>query len=62
LKRATGTAVFVAAIVAEILVIICYVLTPITFLWYNVIGCLAVLLLTVVFSAVTRRGVVRASR
>jgi solute:Na+ symporter, SSS family len=54
LKRATGTAVFVAALVAEVLVIACYSLTPITFLWYNVIGCLAVLLLTVVFSEALR--------
>jgi solute:Na+ symporter, SSS family len=54
LKRATGTAVFVAAIAAETLVVLCFRLTSIAFLWYNVIGCLAVLLLTVVFSEALR--------
>jgi SSS family transporter len=35
-------AVFWAAIIAEILVIACFLGTEISFLWYNVIGCMAV--------------------
>jgi solute:Na+ symporter, SSS family len=35
----------VGAILAEIIVIYCFFFTEITFLWYNVIGCIAVILL-----------------
>jgi len=38
LPRVGGTAVFIAAIVAEAVVIACFKLTGISFLWYNVIG------------------------
>lgn len=38
LKRAGGTAVFVAAILAEATVITCYALDAVSFLWLNVIG------------------------
>jgi SSS family solute:Na+ symporter len=41
-KRITGTAVFVAAIIAEAAVLACYAFTRISFLWYNLLGCLAV--------------------
>jgi SSS family solute:Na+ symporter len=43
-KALKGTAVFVGAILAEIIVIYCFFFTEITFLWYNVIGCIAVIL------------------
>jgi SSS family solute:Na+ symporter len=48
-RRVSGTAVFAAAIVAEAAVLACYVFTPISFLWYNVLGCLAVLVFALVF-------------
>lgn len=38
MKRAQGTAVFVAAIIAEIVVITCYATDVVSFLWLNVIG------------------------
>jgi SSS family transporter len=38
LKRAGGTAVFIAAILAEATVITCYALDVVSFLWLNVIG------------------------
>jgi solute:Na+ symporter, SSS family len=44
LKPVNGKSVFYAAIAAQILVIVLYNFTPISFLWYNVIGCLAVML------------------
>ena len=47
-RRVSGTSVFAAAIVAETAVIGCYLFTPISFLWYNVVGCLAVVLLALV--------------
>jgi len=42
LKKIGGNAVFAAAVMAELAVIACYMFTPISFLWYNVIGCLLV--------------------
>jgi SSS family transporter len=42
LKRVTGGAAFWAALISEAIVILCFLFTPITFLWYNVIGCVLV--------------------
>lgn len=43
LRWVQGTAVFIAAIAAELLVFYCYYFTDIAFLWYIFIGCLAVI-------------------
>jgi len=43
-KRAGGTAVFVGAIVGEAAVIACWKLTPISFLWWNAVGCLVTMM------------------
>ena len=42
LRRVSGPAVFAAAVVAEAAVLACFALTRISFLWYNVLGCLLV--------------------
>lgn len=42
LKKVTGTPTFLAAVIAELIVLYCYFFTEIPFLWYNVIGCLIV--------------------
>ncbi len=55
LKRVSGTTVFAAAIAAEALVVGCFALTRISFLWYNVVGCVSVLAISSVFTAVRRR-------
>ncbi len=52
LKKLTGTATFTAAVLAEIIVMYCFFFTDITFLWYNVIGCLAVIFLAGMFTYV----------
>src|SRR4051812_38406716 len=44
LKRIHGTAVFWGAIAAQLLVIVLYFRLPISYLWYNVIGCVACVL------------------
>jgi Na+/proline symporter len=44
-RRISGTAVFTAAILAEAAVVVCYRFTTISFLWYNVVGCIAVVVL-----------------
>ncbi|WP_276499252.1 sodium:solute symporter [Pontibacter litorisediminis] len=43
-KRIKGNAVFIAAILAEAVVLYCYYFTEVAFLWFNVIGCVAVIL------------------
>ncbi len=48
LPRVGGTAVFLSLIAAQILVILTFLFTKIGFLWYNVIGCVAVIPLALV--------------
>lgn len=51
-RRVSGTAAFAAAVVAEIAVVWCFVATDISFLWYNVIGCVLVFVFGLLFQAV----------
>ena len=44
-KKICGTATFIAAIIAELLVLSCYFFTDIPYLWYNVIGCVVLIIL-----------------
>jgi SSS family solute:Na+ symporter len=48
MQRVRGTAAFWAAIMAQLLVIALYFALPISYLWYNVIGCVACMLLCAV--------------
>ena len=41
-KRVGGTAVFAGALVAQVVVVLCFAFTRISFLWYNLIACLLV--------------------
>jgi SSS family solute:Na+ symporter len=50
-RRLRATPVFIAAIASELLVVGLWVGTKIGFLWFNVIGCVAVLLLSFVLGA-----------
>jgi Na+/proline symporter len=49
IRRVTGSAVFFAALLAQTLVFVLFATTNIGYLWYNFIGCAAVLLLAPVF-------------
>ena len=49
-KRVRGGTAFYAALVAEVGVLACFKFTAISFLWYNLIGCVAVVALAWVFS------------
>ncbi len=61
-KRVKGTAVFWAAIIAEVVVFYFYKFTDVAYLLYNIIGCLTVIILALVFEAVqSRKGPERAS-
>ena len=55
LKRVRGTAVFLAALLAEGTVITLYLTTDIGYLWYNLIGCLMVLGLGATFETLLPR-------
>jgi len=48
LRKASGTATFYSAIISEIIVVFCFIFTGISFLWYNVIGCMLVILLALI--------------
>src|SRR5688572_8187833 len=53
IKHVRGTAVFWAAIIAEAIVLYCYNFTDIAYLLYNIIGCAAVILISIVVQAFT---------
>ncbi|HEY0711032.1 MAG TPA: sodium:solute symporter [Polyangia bacterium] len=54
-KRIRGTPVFIAALLSEAIVIGCYVVSDIGFLWFNVIGCALVFGLAGLFERVWPR-------
>jgi hypothetical protein len=54
-KGLSGTATFIAALVAEAAVIACFVMTDISFLWYNVVGCVVVAAVAPVIEPIVRR-------
>ncbi|MEO5766811.1 MAG: sodium:solute symporter [Polyangia bacterium] len=49
-RRVGGTAVFIAAMISEVIVFSVWLGTSVGFLWFNVIGCAAVVLLALSFS------------
>ncbi|HEX2463370.1 MAG TPA: sodium:solute symporter, partial [Thermoanaerobaculia bacterium] len=51
----SGTATFVAALVAEAAVILCFLRTEISFLWYNVVGCVVVVAVAPILELILRR-------
>ena len=51
LKRVGGNAVFLSALIAEVAVVVCFLFTDISFLWYNVVGCLGVVGLSLLLTA-----------
>lgn len=44
LRKIKGTPTFYAAVLSEIIVLLCYVFTDIPFLWFNLIGCVLVII------------------
>jgi len=55
-KWVHGTAVFWGAIVGQILVFVLYALTDISYLWFNVIGCVACMIFAIILQAVIGKG------
>src|SRR4029079_14680191 len=61
-RRLRATAVFIAAILSEVVVFVLWLATNVGFLWFNLIGCVAVLLLSAALSVGGRRGAPEPSR
>ena len=57
IRKIGGTATFIAALIAEIVVIFCYIFTHIPFLWFNLIGCLLVVLLSIIFNPFSKKNI-----
>ncbi len=56
LKTVSAASVFFAALIAQAIVLFCFWKTDIGFLWYNVIGCSAVMLMSLIITGITKRG------
>ena len=54
-KPIKGTATFFAAIVSEIFVLACFFFTGLSFLWYNVVGCMSVIILSILINPFTAK-------
>ena len=51
-KYVKGTAVFIALVVSQTIVILLFVSTDIAYLWYNVIGCFMVIILALILQTI----------
>jgi Na+/proline symporter len=56
IRRVTGSAVFFAALIAQTLVFVLFATTNIGYLWYNFIGCAAVLILAPILQQILFRS------
>lgn len=54
LKRIGGGATFIAAILAELFVLACFIWTEIPYLWFNVIGCVTLVLLAILLNPIIK--------
>jgi SSS family solute:Na+ symporter len=59
LKFIKGSVVFYAAIIAEIVVFLCYLFTDIAFLWFNVIGCFVVIIISLLWHFIVKQDKVK---
>ena len=62
IRRVTGSAVFFAALIAQTLVFVLFATTNIGYLWYNFIGCAAVLMLAPILQQTVFRQCGRSRR
>lgn len=52
IKRIKGNSVFIAGAIAETVVILCFIFTDISYLWFNFIGCLLVVLIALILNPI----------
>jgi len=58
-KRVKGTPTFISALIAEVVVLYCFIFTSIPFLWFNVISCFLIIILANLFSIVKKNPSVK---
>jgi Na+/proline symporter len=58
LKKVGGSATFYSAIIAEVVVIGCYLFTDIPYLWYNVIGCMLLVILAILINPFFKKQII----
>jgi solute:Na+ symporter, SSS family len=51
IKKVGGNSVFIAALIAELIVLLLFFFTDIPYLWFNFIGCMIVIFLSLIFEA-----------
>ncbi|MEJ2054230.1 MAG: sodium:solute symporter [Calditrichaceae bacterium] len=56
IKHVKGTPTFIAAVFAEVIVLLCFFLTDMPFLWFNFIGCITVIFSAVLLNPFYKRG------
>jgi len=56
IKKVKGNSVFIAAIISETIVLLLYIFNITAFLWLNLIGCVLVMVLSVLFSAFMKKA------
>jgi Na+/proline symporter len=54
IKKIGGNATFLAACIAEIIVLVCYFFTAIPYLWFNVIGCVSLVLIALILQSMMK--------
>ncbi|MCX6170298.1 MAG: sodium:solute symporter [Ignavibacteriales bacterium] len=56
LKKIGGSATFYSALIAELIIIACYLFTDIPYLWYNVIGCMILIILAYLINPIFKKS------
>lgn len=52
IKHVKGNSVFIAGAIAEIVVILCFAFTDISYLWFNFIGCVLVVIISIILNPI----------
>ena len=58
MKNVNGTSVFISAVIAEIIVVVCWQADVVAFLWLNVLGCIILMFIAWLLSKMQREEVV----
>ncbi|MDB5014506.1 MAG: Sodium:solute symporter, partial [Daejeonella sp.] len=56
LKKVNGNAVFIAALITEVIIFTCWILKIMAFLWLNVLGCCLVILIALIFELFSKNN------
>ena len=62
LKKVNGNAVFIAAIITEVIVFTCWIFKAMAFLWLNVVGCFLVVLIALLLELLSENKTYKVSK